>query len=87
MLTVILGGITFNLLRGALGLRDLLLLRHHAQALTAQQERLMNENAALRQRIARLKADDLFLERLIRQQLGFVRPGDLVYRFPKPEQR
>jgi cell division protein FtsB len=86
MLTIIMGGLALNALCGSSGIRDLLILRHHTAALTGERDRLVRENAAFRERIARLNSDDLFLQRLIRQELGYVRSGEFVYRFPKSEQ-
>ena len=83
ILGVILAGLALNLAWGSPGIRDLLILRQHAQALTGQRDQLARDNAVLLTQIARLHSDDEYLQRLIRQQLGFVRPGELVYRFPK----
>jgi cell division protein FtsB len=86
MLAVVLGGLALNGLCGSSGPRDLLALRHHRGVLTEERDRLVLDNAAFRERIARLKSDDAYLQRLIRQELGYVRPGEFVYRFPKSEQ-
>jgi cell division protein FtsB len=60
----------------------------HLQSLSAEQDTLeaqvfilLRENETLRECIARLKTDDSFLERVVREELGFVRPGEIVYRF------
>jgi cell division protein FtsB len=87
MLAAVLGGLAFNGLRRPSSLWDLLLLRHHSQLLASECERLRQENTALRAQIARLNSDDTYLQQLIRQELGYVRPGELVYRFPGSEQR
>ncbi len=42
---------------------------------------LLHENEHLRERIHRLRTDDRTLERLAREQLGFTRPGEVIYRF------
>ncbi len=42
---------------------------------------LLHENEQLRTRIHRLRTDDRAVERLAREQLGFTRPGELIYRF------
>jgi cell division protein FtsB len=55
--------------------------------LDEQNYRLQQENEALRQRIARIKGDDFYLEKLAREELNLVRPGDVVYRFSKAEPR
>lgn len=70
--------------RGALHLWRL----HGEKAqLDEQNYRMQKENEALRQRIARIRHDDRHLEKLAREELNLVRPGDVVYRFPKSESR
>ncbi len=86
MLTLVLVGLLVNGLWGPSGTRDLLILRHHSDMLMVERDRLILDNAAFRERIARLKSDDTYLQQRIRQELGYVRPGELVYRFPKAEQ-
>ena len=60
----------------------------HLQTLTSEQAEqnrrvalLLHENEQLRERIHRLRTDDRTLERLAREQLGFTRPGEVIYRF------
>lgn len=60
----------------------------HLQTLTSEQDELnrrvallLHENEQLRDRIHRLRTDDRTLERLAREQLGFTRPGEVIYRF------
>jgi cell division protein FtsB len=60
----------------------------HLQTLTSEQDELnrrvallLHENEQLRERIHRLRTDDRTLERLAREQLGFTRPGEVIYRF------
>ncbi|MCC6847990.1 MAG: septum formation initiator family protein [Deltaproteobacteria bacterium] len=60
----------------------------HLRTLTAEQAdldgriaALLHENEQLRSRIHRLRTDDRALERLARTQLGFTRPGEVIYRF------
>ena len=86
ILAVVLGGLAISGLWRSSGPRDLLVLRLHSSALMGKRDRLVQDNAASRERIARLNSDDDYLQRLIRQELGYVRPGELVYRFPRPEQ-
>ena len=45
---------------------------------------LLAENQRLRTQVRQLRNDDRYLERLAREQLGFVRPGEVVYRFSAP---
>jgi cell division protein FtsB len=60
----------------------------HLQTLTREQDELgrritllLHENEQLRERIHHLRTDDRTLERLARDQLGFTRPGEVIYRF------
>lgn len=48
---------------------------------------LQKENELLRERIYRLRHDDLYLEKIAREDLGLVRPGEIVYRFPSAESK
>ncbi len=49
--------------------------------LDEQNYRLQKDNEALRQRIARLRSDNFFLEKIAREELNMVRPGEIIYRF------
>lgn len=42
---------------------------------------LQNENEILRERIYRLRHDNLYLEKIAREDLGLARQGEIVYRF------
>jgi cell division protein FtsB len=66
---------------GPLGLRDLMVLRERRAQLETVHKELLKSNAALKLKLARLGNDDRYLERRIREQLGYVRPDELVYRF------
>ena len=70
--------------RGAL---HLLRLRGEKSQLDEQNFRLQKENEALRQRIAHIRNDNNYLEKLAREELNLVRPGEVVYRFPKADSR
>ena len=57
------------------------------QNLEAQQEslealafRLDRENEKIREHLNRLASDDAYVERLARERLGWVKPGEMVYR-------
>ncbi|HEY7316577.1 MAG TPA: septum formation initiator family protein [Candidatus Binatia bacterium] len=47
--------------------------------------RLQNENEGLRQRISKLRNDNFYLEKMAREELNLVRPGEIIYRFPPAE--
>ena len=66
---------------GQHGLLHLQELRQEQQVLEAEAFTLTRENADLRERIDRLKTDDEFLEKVAREELGFVGKGEIVYRF------
>jgi cell division protein FtsB len=63
------------------GLRDLGILRRDRVLIEATCDRLQIENATRRETVGRLHSDDAYLQRLIHQELGFVRPDELIYRF------
>ncbi len=70
--------------RGLLHLRNLTTERSDLGKRVAV---LLHDNDQLRERIHRLRTDDRSLERLAREQLGFTRPGEVIYRFgnrPRP---
>jgi cell division protein FtsB len=64
--------------RGLLHLRD---LHQEQRTLEAEAVTLVRENEELRSRIARLQTDDVFFEKVVREELGFVKEGEFVYRF------
>lgn len=41
---------------------------------------LADRNARLRQHLQRLETDDAYLEKVVRERLGWIKPGELVYR-------
>ena len=70
--------------RGALHLWR---LRGEKNRIDEQNYRMQHDNEALRQRIARVRHDNYYLEKLAREELNMVRPGEIVYRFAKSESR
>jgi cell division protein FtsB len=66
---------------GSDGLSRLLMLRSERQELGEEAVRRLQENAALRAEISRLRSDPKYLESLARERLGLVRPDEMVYRF------
>ncbi|HXV83997.1 MAG TPA: septum formation initiator family protein, partial [Candidatus Binatia bacterium] len=49
--------------------------------------RLQKENEGLRQRISKLRNDNFYLEKIAREELNLVRPGEIIYRFPLSEKK
>ena len=70
---------------GERGVLHLWRLYGEENRLNEQNYRLQKANEALRRRIYRIRNDDAYLEKLAREELNLVRPGDIVYRFPTPE--
>jgi cell division protein FtsB len=64
---------------GDRGLLHLIDQRHRAEALARELEDLQSENARLATEIAALRSDPRSIERLAREELGLVRPGETVF--------
>jgi len=62
--------------------RDLDAQRSRAAQLEGDIQAAERRLAALRQRLERLRGDAVTLERLAREELGWVRPGEVVFVFP-----
>lgn len=72
---------------GAQHLRTYTLAREAAR-LEQRRQSLLAENAALRVEIQRLRTDDQYIERLAREQLGMLRPGEMeLVPVPASDQR
>ena len=56
--------------------------RQRRSQLQAVRDSLLADNAELAERTQRLQSDDAYLQRLIRRELGYARPNELIYRFP-----
>lgn len=87
LVLIILGFTVF----GDRGLIKLVSYQRQREALAAEASRLQQENQRLTDEIERLKGDDSYLEQLAREELGMVKPGELVFQFtedkdlPPPE--
>jgi cell division protein FtsB len=75
------GLLAIDLVTGPLGVRDLIVLRERRAQLEEVHRGLLKSNAVLKLKLRRLGNDNHYLERRIREQLGYVRPDELVYRF------
>ena len=85
LLMLLLAGLMLDGAFGSAGPRDLLVLRQRSVTLTKERDLLVIDDSALRERIVRLKSDDAYLQQLIRQELGYARPGEVVFRFAQTE--
>ena len=72
---------------GERGLLHLWRLRGEKRELEERNFLLQKENELLRERIYRLRHDNLYLEQIAREELGLVRPGEIVYRFGSSESK
>jgi len=89
MLAGVLLILVVNVVGGPLSPRELLLLRRERLRLTAQHQALLDRNASLRTNIQNLRSNDRYLQHLIRRELGYTGPGELVYKFAdkQPQRR
>jgi cell division protein FtsB len=83
----VLGGLILLLMVvtvvGERGAIHLWRLRGEKSRIDEQNYRLQKENEALQQRVSRIRNDNHYLEKLAREELNLVRPGEVIYRFPK----
>ncbi|HEV7668025.1 MAG TPA: septum formation initiator family protein [Thermoanaerobaculia bacterium] len=78
-LLLLLGG-----LAGAKSLRDLASAHERERKLETRIIETHDQIDSLRNRIERLRSDPGLLERLAREELGFVRPKDVIIELPMP---
>ena len=70
--------VLFDALVGEQGLAQTLRARHERRSAVAALDGLRNENAGLREQIRRLQEDPAAIEAVARQDLGFIRPGEIL---------
>lgn len=68
-----------NALVGERGLMETLRARRQHQELVGAIERLKAENARLEEEARRLQSDPATIEGLARQELGLIRPGEVLF--------
>lgn len=69
------------------GLRAVRRLEADARRVAAENRELERDNARARREIRALHGDPAALERAAREELGFVKPGEVVYRFDERGRR
>jgi cell division protein FtsB len=67
------------------GLRKHRRLEQEARRVAGENEALRQENARLRREVRALAGDPAALERAAREELGFVRPGEMIYKVGGPD--
>jgi cell division protein FtsB len=80
-LLVVLGILLAASLLGERGLIGLIQMHRTRAALARDVERLTATNAALADEVRALRTDPARLEAIAREELGLVKPGELVYEF------
>jgi cell division protein FtsB len=71
--------LVINALVGERGLMETLRARRQHQELVASIERLRVENGRLREEARRLRTDPGTIEALARQELGLIKPGEMLF--------
>jgi cell division protein FtsB len=71
--------LVINALVGERGLTETLRARKQHQELVTSIERLRAENARLRDEARRLRSDPSTIEALARQELGLIKPGEMLF--------
>lgn len=66
------------------GFRRYYRLSREVEDLKAKNQQVASRNARLSSEIGRLRSDDLAIERAAREELGFVRPGEVVISLEAP---
>jgi cell division protein FtsB len=61
-------------------------LRQEQQIFESEAVALLQENNDLRDRITRLKTDNGYLEKVVREELKFTKKGEIVYLFRAPSE-
>jgi cell division protein FtsB len=73
----------FSAIFGSRGLVDLRRLERQQAEAEAIAYALAAENHRLRDHVERLASDDAYLEKLARERLGWIKPGEIVYRIDR----
>ena len=71
--------LVIDALVGEKGLLETMRARRQHAELTASIDRLRGENAQLREETRRLREDPSAIESLARQELGLIRPGEVLF--------
>jgi len=77
---VLLGGFAVGVAADPRGLRLWVRLGHDVARIEAENERLAAEVEALRLQAAALRGDPRLLERAAREDLGYVRPDEILFK-------
>lgn len=78
------GALSLLSVADAKGFRRYLSLKQDVDALHERNRVLAGQNEALREEINALRKDPAALERAVREELGYVKPGELVFHLESP---
>lgn len=78
------GALSLFSVADAKGFRRYLSLKQDVDALHERNRVLADQNEALREEINALRKDPAALERAVREELGYVKPGELVFHLESP---
>jgi cell division protein FtsB len=76
---VLAGVLSLASVADARGFRRYLSLRQDVEALQERNRALAGQNEALLREINALRKDPAALERVVREELGYVKPGEIVF--------
>jgi cell division protein FtsB len=76
---VLAGGLSLASVADARGFRRYLALRQDVEALQERNRGLAEQNEVLRREIQALRKEPAALERAAREELGYVKPGEIVF--------
>ncbi len=82
---VLAGALSLASAADARGFRRYLALRQDVEALQERNRGLSEQNEALRREINALRKDPAALERAAREELGYVKPGEIVFHLEEEE--
>ncbi|MEA1913205.1 MAG: septum formation initiator family protein [candidate division WOR-3 bacterium] len=77
-ITIVIFGYLFYLLVGSYGLLNITRLKRKELNLRQQKKKLIEERVALADSIKMVKNDTFLLEKIAREKLGMIMPGDTV---------
>ena len=79
LLVFVVSVLVINALFGEKGLIESMKVRRHYRELASSIAELKRENAAFQDEARRLRADPRAIERLAREELGLISPGELLF--------
>lgn len=82
---LLVAGILLFLVFGNSGFDNLLRNYKELRHLRAELSALGVEEKSLQKKLHLIEHEDSYLERMARKELGYMKPGEMEYRFPPPQ--